>query len=315
MAEKDEEFEVEIDGRVDDDNPFLVEDEPAKPAHPGQDDEDADGDADEDDEASDGDDDDEDEEPAPVDDDGNRAKLKRSRNAERRLKRDVAKLTAANAQMQQLLQSVVQHQQVLGEQAYKDKLKELDSDLVTAKAARRAARRAGDEDREEKLDDLIDSIRGEKSELERGREAAARAAEAAAKAPAPSSIRNDLARTWAERHAWFDPFGDDRDSAKVRELSKKLHAEGYDPTKPAHFRELTRRLEKSLPHRFQKAQGKPAPKKAPPPVAAGSSAGPTKGKVTLPAEVVRFAKRAGLDVTDKAVLRSLAKQYMDGEGK
>lgn len=74
-------------------------------------------------------------------------------------------------------------------------------------------------------------------------------APAAAK-PDPRVIRH--AREWAASHDWFDFNGQDEDSVLVRAIDEALSNEGWDPTAPEYWEELTARVKRRLPERFKR---------------------------------------------------------------
>lgn len=54
-----------------------------------------------------------------------------------------------------------------------------------------------------------------------------------------------------QRNDWFDPQGKDQDSAIVLAIDNALTNEGeHDPSTPAYWKELERRVKKQLPHMF-----------------------------------------------------------------
>lgn len=65
----------------------------------------------------------------------------------------------------------------------------------------------------------------------------------------PRLIMN--AQTWMNQNRWYKPEGSDLDSRRVRRIDQDLAEEGMLPTEPDYWRELTNRVKKELPHRFQ----------------------------------------------------------------
>jgi hypothetical protein len=64
----------------------------------------------------------------------------------------------------------------------------------------------------------------------------------------PKLIRH--ANNWMERNGWYDPNGDDEDSAIARIIDNKLVKEGWDPSTGEYWEEFDNRLQKRLPHRY-----------------------------------------------------------------
>jgi hypothetical protein len=71
-----------------------------------------------------------------------------------------------------------------------------------------------------------------------------------ADAPDPSVQRN--ASEWVKRNNWYNPESNDRDSRIAKKMDEVLVEEGWDPKDPDYWDELDSRLQKSLPHRYNK---------------------------------------------------------------
>jgi hypothetical protein len=69
-------------------------------------------------------------------------------------------------------------------------------------------------------------------------------------APDPSVQRN--ASEWVKRNSWYNPESNDRDSRIAKKMDEVLVEEGWDPKDPDYWDELDSRLQKSLPHRYNK---------------------------------------------------------------
>jgi len=86
----------------------------------------------------------------------------------------------------------------------------------------------------------------------------------------PRLIR--LANNWMTENSWWDPRKRDVDSQKVTEIDTGLVQEGYDPTTPEYWNELTRRAKEQLPHRYQQQQSsQPSNERGPTFVQGGNS--------------------------------------------
>lgn len=57
------------------------------------------------------------------------------------------------------------------------------------------------------------------------------------------------AEAWAEKNKWFDPSGKDTDSRIALTIDSQLAQEGWTPTTPEYWEELSARVKKYLPHR------------------------------------------------------------------
>lgn len=56
-------------------------------------------------------------------------------------------------------------------------------------------------------------------------------------------------RTWIQRNSWYDPKGNDMDSRITREIDNAIMAEGFNPSSPDYWDELSDRIARYLPHR------------------------------------------------------------------
>lgn len=122
------------------------------------------------------------------------------------------------------------------------------------------------------------------------------------------------AEAWAEKNRWFDPSGKDTDSRIALTIDSQLAQEGWTPTTPEYWEELSARVKKYLPHRAnsgynQGNRNKPAGS----PVAGGGRETSNSTKSTgyrLSQDRVNALKEAG--IWDDAAKRAEAiKRYQD----
>lgn len=106
------------------------------------------------------------------------------------------------------------------------------------------------------------------------------------------------AQSWMEKNAWYDPSGRDDDSAIALTVDQRMAAQGWDPTTPEYWEELSARVSKVLPHRaksvYNRTQGSGI---ARPPVAGSGregSSGSNRGVYKLSSERVQALKDAGV---------------------
>ena len=66
-----------------------------------------------------------------------------------------------------------------------------------------------------------------------------------------------LARQWSDKHAWFNPKGVGSDSKIALAVDAALTEEGYDSTTERYWKELDKRLQDALPHRYNGAKRSP----------------------------------------------------------
>jgi len=107
------------------------------------------------------------------------------------------------------------------------------------------------------------------------------------------------AEEWMERNNWYNPSGDDDDSALVLAIDQRLTAQGWDPTTSEYWDELDSRVKKHLPHRSKQGYNSRDSSVRPRgvPVAGSgkeSSGGNSGGSYRLSADRVTALKEAGL---------------------
>ncbi len=125
------------------------------------------------------------------------------------------------------------------------------------------------------------------------------------------------ANSWMGSNNWYKPEGRDRDSAIVRRIDSELAQENWDPVTPEYWEELTERVKKELPHRFELSHNAnrsntPKLKK---PIVMGSGANNSRGNpgtpqksITLSKERIEAMREAG--IWDNPKLRAMAiKEY------
>lgn len=134
-------------------------------------------------------------------------------------------------------------------------------------------------------------------------------------APPPLDPRlQQHAQGWLERNNWYDPDGQDEDSAVASKIDERLASEGWNPTTPQYWQELDSRLKKYLPHRYKvghTSQGNSRQAKSP---VAGSgresSGNNSSGSYRLSADRVSALKDAGIEPGSPEFAR-MVKSYKD----
>lgn len=66
--------------------------------------------------------------------------------------------------------------------------------------------------------------------------------------PDPSVQR--LAAQWMRKNDWYSPNGGDADSRVAKKIDELMVTQGWNPSDPDYWDELTSRLQKELPHRY-----------------------------------------------------------------
>lgn len=59
-----------------------------------------------------------------------------------------------------------------------------------------------------------------------------------------------LAAQWIRKNAWYNPATSDPDSRVAKKIDELMSAQGWNPADPDYWDELTSRLQKELPHRY-----------------------------------------------------------------
>lgn len=216
-------------------------------------DEDEDGDSDEDDErVGHGEDDEEDSE------DG-KGKTRESRKARRERqkrarRRNEIELNFLRGQNEQLERKVAE----LGSRVDKSEAGSIDqriasiqsqikvADQVFAKAVKN-----GDEEDITEATNIRDKLRDTLGRLNGAKAEMTRRVEESGEEPQIDSRLVHHARSWMREHRWYDPEGTDKDSRRVAVIDDRLIKEGFDPRTPEYWDELSERVEKALPHRFE----------------------------------------------------------------
>lgn len=81
----------------------------------------------------------------------------------------------------------------------------------------------------------------------------------------PDPVVRSYAQKWMEANPWYTAGGSDEASVAADAIDRRLMAEGWDPTSPKYFMELSRRIESRFGTTEEKpAAAAPARRKAPP---------------------------------------------------
>lgn len=104
------------------------------------------------------------------------------------------------------------------------------------------------------------------------------------------------AQEWTAKHSWYDPSGADDDSAMVLSIDQKMAADGWNPTTSEYWDELSKRVEKYLPHKAKSGYNVAKNRGAMPVTGSGreSSGGGTSTSYKLSADRVQALKDAGM---------------------
>lgn len=115
-----------------------------------------------------------------------------------------------------------------------------------------------------------------------------------------------LASGWMERNSWYDPQARDEDSQIAKVVDQRLINEGWDPASKEYWDELDKRLQKRLPHCYNRDTENPRRSRPRSVVtgsgreSAGSVGGDGRSSFVLSPDQVRAMKEAGFwDDPDK----------------
>lgn len=137
---------------------------------------------------------------------------------------------------------------------------------------------------------------------------------------------HQLGSSWMSQNSWYDPQGQDMDSRLTRAIDDAIISEGYDPSSPDYWEELSDRVAKHLPHRgakdFTRGQEKSynggtttqkSERRSPVAGSGRESASPGSGNsrsYKLSPERVTALKEAGV-WDDPAKLRDAVRRYQE----
>ena len=108
----------------------------------------------------------------------------------------------------------------------------------------------------------------------------------------PDPMVQRLAADWMSQNSWYDPQGQDLDSEFAQRIDKRLTEEGFDPSTPDYWEELSDRVSKYLPHKTQAAP-RARPRSAVTSSGRDSVSTPKGNSFTLSPDRVAAIKEAG----------------------
>lgn len=187
--------------------------------------------------------------------------LREAKRARRKAKRELVKktnqekdhrLALLQKQNQELMErlSAVERKTHSADLARLDKTIE-DSELRLQYARMKIAEAtsAGDGEALAKAQEMWYDSRRQVEELKRLRETAATPKQ---KQSIPDPRLQRLAANWMERNSWYKPTNQDTDSRIAKQIDEAMTSEGWDPTSEEYWDELDNRLQRYLPHRYNR---------------------------------------------------------------
>jgi hypothetical protein len=228
LTETDEEFDI-IEGTPpeEDDKPGVAETE--------------DDDDDEDDERlAESEDDHEDE----IASQSRKRRLKR-REVQKRARDNAAReldfLRQQNAEITRRLQAVEGHAISTNEQGIDAQLQRTMYEIRQAEQIMARATESGNGEDVVAAMRIRDEAMGQARQLQYNKQQAAQIREQVTQPRADPRVQN-YAQEWMQANPWYNPRGDDDDSAVVNAIDAAMTAQGYDPTSRAYWQELTSRV-------------------------------------------------------------------------
>lgn len=216
--------------------------------------EDEDGDSDEDDErVGHGEDDEEDSEDGKgktKERESRKARRERQKRARRRNEIELNFLRQQNDQLERRVAELGSRVDKSEAGSIDQRIASIQSQMKVADQVFAKAVKSGEEDDITEATNIRDKLRDALGKLNYAKETMARRAEEGDEEPQVDSRLVHHARSWMREHRWYDPNGGDKDSRRVAAIDDALVKEGFDPRSAEYWDELTERVEKALPHRF-----------------------------------------------------------------
>lgn len=186
-----------------------------------------------------------------------RQRKERQHAAKERDKRELNFLRERNEELEKRFSSLDQRVSQSEVHAIDGRLSHIKSQIAVAEQvhAKAVADGAGD-DATEALR-IRDELKSAAEKLEGARNGvvqSARTRQSTASTEQPGRVDPVIvsrATDWIELHDWYKPDRSDEDSAIVGAIDDRLIAEGFDPKTDAYWNELTKRVKRRLPERFE----------------------------------------------------------------
>jgi hypothetical protein len=193
----------------------------------------------------------------------------RRRAAIEHKERELAFLRAENEEFKRRLNAVERRTTEFDQQAADQRLNETSAEIHTVdRIIAKAIEQGQGEDVAKAL-----AIRDQLMERRKQLEALKSQTKLEPKKEGPDPRVAAYAKEWIGANDWYDPKGNDEDSAIVQAIDKRLASEGFNPATEDYWIELDNRVAKRLPHRYgedtvenEARKAKAAPKRGGPPV-------------------------------------------------
>lgn len=253
--EEEETLEVESDEDEEESEEGEEEESesPRKRTKAKKSDEDEDGDSDEEDErvGHGEDEEEEDEDGRSTKRESRKARRERQRRARHRNEVELNFLRQQNEQLEKKLSDLGSRVERTEVGSIDQRITSIQSQLKVADQVFARAVKSGDEDDIAQATNIRDKLKETMGRLNGAKQELARRSEESDAEPQVDSRLVYHASRWMRDHNWYDPNGTDKDSRRVAAIDDRLVKEGYNPSSPEYWDELTDRVREALPHKFK----------------------------------------------------------------
>lgn len=259
MVGLDDEDERELEEEEDQDEPSEKdddegeEDEEESNRKKKSKEEDEDGDSEEDDErVGHGEDDEEDagDGKGKKERESRKARRERQKRARRRNEIELNFLRSQNEQLEKKVSELGNRVDKTEAGSIDQRISSIQSQMKVADQVFARAIKSGEEEDIAEATNIRDRLRDTLGKLNYAKQEMSRRSEESEDEPQVDSRLVHHARAWMQEHRWYDPNGTDKDSRRVAAIDDQLVKSGFDPKTPEYWDELSDRVEKALPHRF-----------------------------------------------------------------
>jgi hypothetical protein len=188
-----------------------------------------------------------------------RARKEREKAAKERNRRELNFLRSRNEALERRFSGVEQRQVQSEAAIIDDRISTLNGHIQQAESIHAEAITKGNGADAVEANRIRDELRDQRAALLSHKQALVRGYQQQAQQPqqteeqqeppAPELLRH--ASDWQKSNSWYKPDRTDQDSVVAGAIDDRLVAEGFDPETEEYWNELTNRVKKVLPHRFQ----------------------------------------------------------------
>jgi hypothetical protein len=211
------------------------------------------GDSDEEDErVGHGEDDEEEEEDGKTNKrESRKARRERQRRARARNELELNFLRQQNEQLEKKVREIGSRVERTELGSIDQRITSIESQMKVAEQVLARAHDSGTGEDVVEAEKIRDKLKETHSKLVNVRQSLSRKSEGESSEPQVDPKLVHHASTWMRQHRWYDPQGSDKDSRVVAAIDNSLVEEGYDPRSAEYWDELSERVRRRLPHRFE----------------------------------------------------------------